>query len=580
VSAVELSAVEAFTAPLLASFATDPNSIARGGGLCPQGVGNGGTTDADCYVSATTDETGVDIINPSFDPVGVPHTFVFTCGPAVGADLIGNGATEPGSMGLPAGCYDVQATVKNESLGADPSIDFARCGYNTAHVTGSTANCNSTQSPLCPAAANGGAEPGTDQGHITGATDTILCATDDTGSGNGAFGQQVAVSINPGAPDSYLITFTGYTLVCGSPQSIPGVASTFIHAKQGTTKHITKTQANPGSPGTSCESGAPSDTNPGQGAVCPTGMTYLPGGTSGFALTASVGVEPVEVSLPVLEGVCQFAVQVEKKYIELNQLTLACVSPFNSGFTAGPPSTFTSTLLFSEGLKEFFGKACLLEAFASGIVVIKPTDCSQESGLIGTSAGFGTYECNNNVLEVVGVVPDAPVPITVTTTGPGGVSANLPGPSLISGGSNLCPASAGGVHSSIDTMTGPTGDVFLCPTGPGTGTVDACLASTADTQAGVCSNVVAFSYTVTAEGVQHELAALVTSGDVSPGVGKIVGALLRSASNLRGRSNCNGAAALYRLALRLVHIFTGHGVSTAAAAALNRDIQYLIMHCP
>jgi len=270
------------------TFATDPNSIARGGGLCPQGLNKGGPTDENCYVSATTDETGVDILDPSFDPVGVPHTFVFTCGPAT-ADLFGTGATEPTAFGTPAGCYDVQATVKNESLGADPSIDFARCGYNTAHVTGSTANCNSTQSPLCPA---GDDESNQDQGDITNSGDASACTSEDN---NVPFGQEMAIRINPGAPDAYLITFTGLTLPCGGTEAVnegPPLSKKIPGGKNG----IHSAQAFPGSTGNPCTSEF-SSTTASEGVQCPTGMTYLPspggGPTSGYAVTVTVGVLPM-----------------------------------------------------------------------------------------------------------------------------------------------------------------------------------------------------------------------------------------------------------------------------------------------
>jgi hypothetical protein len=361
------SAIHATTGPSPDLFATDPDSIARGGGVCTA------PTDEDCYASFTTDQTGATIVQDSTDPVGTAHTFVFTCGPAMG-DLAGSGATDPGYLGTPPGCYDVSATAIDQTTGRDTNIIAASCGYNAATIHNTLfpyTDCDSTQSPLCPAAPSDATSSG-DQGQITGAGDVTLCTSADAGS---PLGQRMDITISPGDPGHYLLAVTGYTLVCG-----PG------------------TGASADADDTPCTSK--------QGAMsapdvrCPTGMAYLSGGVNGFTLTASISVDPFEVLIPILEGVCQFVLQVEQTYV------------------------------------------------------------------------------------------------------------------------------------------------------------------------------------VTAESIQHELTALVASGFVSPKIGEILGVLLKSAGNLRAHGNCTGAAALYRLALRLVHIWTGHGVTPAGAAPLDDALQYLITHCP
>jgi hypothetical protein len=321
-------------------------------------------------------------------------------------------------------------------------------------------------------------------------------------------------------------------------------------------------------------------------------MTYVPGGPDGFDLTVSLGVPPFEATIPIAEGVCQFTVQVEKKYIEINKITIGCFLGSSSTLTTTP----SGTLLYSEGLKASLGPLCTLSAVATGIVIIKTTDCSQESGIIGKPApGFpgvdsthpATYQCVNNVLQVWGVVPDVPVPITYHATGPGGLSNVIPGPTLSTSGSNLCAAnsrnsssSAPGSAVGANPFGLPVLQTFLCPTGPGNGTVQACLAESSDTQPAGCSNFINFTYIVTAESIQHDLAALVTGGDVSQGIGRVFAMLLRAAANQRALGNCRGAATLYSLTLRLVHGLTGRGVSIAGAAVLSRDLQYLIAHCP
>jgi hypothetical protein len=361
---VGLNTVEAFTPPAPDLFATDPASIARGSGVCTA------PTDEDCYVSLTTDQTGATVVQDSTDRVGTSHTLIFTCGPAL-ADLAGSGASDPGPLGDPPGCYDVQAVARNPAAGRSTNITAASCGYNLATVSGSSSNCDSTQSPLCPAVPSD-ASRAADQGQVTGATDVSECASTDAAS---PLGQRVDLVFNPPDPATYLITVTGYTLPCGGA-----------------------TAAGADADDTPCTSTQGATSSP--DVRCPTGMTYLPPGGAGFALIESIGFDPFEAQIPILEGVCQFALQVEPTYV------------------------------------------------------------------------------------------------------------------------------------------------------------------------------------VTAESIQHELAALVTSGDVSLRIGRILVSLFETAATLRAHGNCRGAASVYTAALRLVHIFTGRGVSAAAAAALNRDLQYLITHCP
>jgi hypothetical protein len=118
-----------------------PGSIARGGGVCASPA-----TDPNCYVDATPDL--------AFNLIGTTHTVLFTCGLATGTDQTGGytPAGGPGTAGVSVvpGCYDVTASVLDETTGSAATFTFARCGHNSATLAGSTVNCAPYASPLCP----------------------------------------------------------------------------------------------------------------------------------------------------------------------------------------------------------------------------------------------------------------------------------------------------------------------------------------------------------------------------------------------------------------------------------------------
>jgi hypothetical protein len=81
-----------------------------------------------------------------------------------------------------------------------------------------------------------------------------------------------------------------------------------------------------------------------------------------------------------------------------------------------------------------------------------------------------------------------PIPVVFTATGPGALTPlALPGPTL----NGLCFGGLGPTTATIFTGF----NVFLCPTGPGSGTVQACISGqTIDTQPNICSNTLTFTY--------------------------------------------------------------------------------------
>ncbi len=471
-----------------------PNSISRTGGAC---VSN---TDPACYVS----------VNPAlaFNVVGTSHTVAFTCGAAVGpapaaldatgapipgvpttnntgatgalpTDLSGgtaNAAAPPVGPGLVPGCYDVTASVTDESTGSATAFTYAQCGSSAATINGSSVNCASYASPLCPI----GATTVSGTGAYCSLPDCVPGATAgscaSTGTppvveSNAPRSSQMQVSINPGAPHSYLFTFTGYTLLLDSCAAV----------------------TNPAGSGT-CTSTVPGATT---SAACPAGFTYRPGP---FSITENTFSPPFEAQVAAPDGVCQFTLTAEKKYIEITSLTLAPNGPC----VTGTPTA--SALTYAEGLKAFFGPSCQLVATATGVVILKSgVNCASEPPANGTPAsaaagpapaggGFpagSTYACTGDTLQVIipGITTlgGLSIPVNITVVG-GGAALSLPTPTL----GTLCTGS--NLGGTLATFTGTT--FFVCPSGPGVGSVKACTTSTIDTQPIVCSNTLAFNFTV------------------------------------------------------------------------------------
>jgi len=424
----------------------------------------------------------------AFNPIGIQHTETFTCGSGLTPSSTTPGfpgsptsPVGPGSVGFPGttvnlvpGCYNVTAAVTDETQGTASAFTSATCGNQVATVTTGTVNCASYASPICPVgqtATPASAAPGFNfcTGNpgptlTTGAT-VGTCPTGFTFtpafSGNPATctanavsaSNTMTVTLNPGAPHAYLITFTGYTPTQNGYPGTPGVAA------------------------------------------CAPGETFVPGP---FNLTISGSAPPQEVVTPVAAGVCQFTVAAEKKYVEITNVNLT------GPCTGGP-------VLFSEGLKSFFGPPCTLSAVALGTLILKSgVNCAQPVApgigpepVNNTPApaeyGVGAmYSCVGDTLSVINIPSSlffpAGLPITFTTTGPGGVSTQFPAVSL----NGLCagnPGSGSVVGSTVGTVT-------LCPTGFGGGSVKACFngyttpGGTINTQpTPVCSASINFTFT-------------------------------------------------------------------------------------
>jgi len=383
-----LPAASLASTPSAHAASAPTHSIAVGGGTCVS------PTDASCYVSS----------DPAiaFNLIGNPHTVTFTCGAATAPP----GLTYPG--GILPGCYDVTASVTDETSGAATTFTSATCGGVVAPINGSSVNCSSVASPLNP---NGVAPP----------------------PGNSS---TASVTINPGAPHAYLISWTGYT------GTIAG--------------------------------------------TCPAGMSI---NASAVTLTTATGGVPGAPVTAPAGTVCMFTVESEKKYVEINKIVIS--SPSGSPCAAGAAA---ATLIYSEAFKAYFGPGCTITAVAYGTVVLKTgVDCTSEPGYpspVPAPAEYGAgaeYTCTNNTLSVI-MIPSSiladvgTIPLTYSVSGLGGFTLSPPG--------GLCTAS--GYPASLTTYLGNT--VYFCPTGPGGGSIQACITGPINSQPSVCSNTLTFTY--------------------------------------------------------------------------------------
>jgi hypothetical protein len=396
---------------------------------------------------------GVGQLNPgpvAFNPIGTNHTVTFTCNNVITNGTFGAVLQSESPNGV---CFGVTASVQNSTTGDASVFTAGTCSGATGYVNSAVINC---QTPLFPASCGGisgiGAS-GTLNAALNACTYPITVAEEPaclnhggtvttTPSGTTANGvctagvdpdSQMSATINSGAPNVYTITVTGYV-----PAFYP----------------------------------------------IGTNIATCPAGTTGPTLV-SLGFFGFPTGGTVLA--CQFSVSVQKKYVEITNVTLA----------GGPCG---GQVTFSEGLKSFFGPSCTLTAVATGTTVIKTgVNCAVGAGepQTGTAAPaeFGTgatYSCINGTLSVVGIpstifANGITLPFNFTSTGPGALNSGLPGVTL----NGLCAGTTG-----ASTATNVS-SVTLCSTGLGSGTVQACYTggSTVNTQPPVCSAFLNFTFT-------------------------------------------------------------------------------------
>jgi hypothetical protein len=392
----------------------------------------------------------------AFNPLGTNHTVTFACENTFPAAGTGTLAT-----GIAPGCYGVTASVQNSTTGDAATFISASCANNSVSITSSTVQCQNALNTTCPPTAFSGGNyfaasgSGTCTATVTTAADATLCTnvggvlntsalpavcTFAASSAGGA-----AVTINSGAPDVYTVTFSGYV-----PAVFPAG---------------------------------------GGAAVCPAGTSGPASAPIGNNGGPSIGLGGTLA--------CQFFVSVQKKYVEITAVTTS------------PTSCPSEPIEFSEGLKAYFGPGCLISAAATGMTELKTgVSCTTladgttvEAGMTSSAAPaeFGSgalYNCVNGTLSVINIPSSTFAPtgltFTFTSSGPGSFNTGT-GVTL----NNLCAGVSNTLTSTTSSATGSS--VVLCPTGIGSGTVQACFLgnSTVNTQPQVCSANVSFTFTST-----------------------------------------------------------------------------------
>jgi hypothetical protein len=245
------------------------------------------------------------------------------------------------------------------------------------------------------------------------------------------------VQINPGAPHSYLIVFTGYT-----PPTPAG--------------------------------------------DCPEGFQRLAGP---FILTENLFLPPFEAPISVTPAVCRFTLISVVRYLEIVGLALNAVPA--SKLCGGPAALFPP-------LQGYLGPACHFNVSATGvtILVIGPgVHCTPPlPPLPPDLAALGpgvTIHCFPGILyAILSPVPGV-LPVSLDASGPASfVRVHSPLADTLFTRIGWC----AGVPQD-QPYTAPTGtDQVLCPTGRGSGFVQACFDSGINTQPIVCSPERRFVY--------------------------------------------------------------------------------------
>lgn len=305
----------------------------------------------------------------AFNPLGAQHTVTFTCGNSAALlSFPSSGST----AALPAGCYDVQASLVDITNGSGATFDSATCANVRVPVITSTVNCSPVQNPICsigfssvsggpchaatcpvgyvlsgtacqgPPDANGNCPTGATA--VTNSSGSVAYCVAAT-STNPTAANQVVLTFNSSAPHVYFVEVSGYV---------------------GTTA----------------------------AGTCPAGTT----------LVQDVPITPTGLPAVVVAAACQFSIRAEKKYIEATHLTII------------PIGTCTGSLIARVNNVDFVSP-CFFKVKATGMVILKTgVDCTNgtepSTGTSAIPAGFlpdpetliqPVYQCLNGVLSVIDV---------------------------------------------------------------------------------------------------------------------------------------------------------------------------------
>ena len=352
----------------------------------------------------------------AFNAIGAPHTFTFACGnfastltvPAAALPTPTpppTGSVPPGVAPAP-GCYDVSASVTDTTTGSTVTIDSAFCANSPASLSGGAVNCAPVTNPICAAgfqpSSSGQCFPcppgfsfsvGDSLCHTPPVGFPLVCPAGTTPILNGATPptpvdctkppfppsptavNEVTVTINPGAPHTYRIDFSGFV-------------------------------------GT------------GPFGTCPPGTT--PASNVNFAPPS--GVPPITGQLT--GPGCAFSVSAFKKYVEGTSLEIIPGSNCGGSIPTGQPSEFGGQACF------FIVRAAGIVILKTGVNCSDgsepatgtpaPAFSDELDGEVNPEVGddgglpplVPVYDCSNGSLEVKNI----PVPnISITLTATNGV---------------------------------------------------------------------------------------------------------------------------------------------------------------
>lgn len=354
--------------------------------------------------------------------IGQPQTFTFTCD-TLTAGLFGAGGTAEAPT-IPPGCYDVRGTVTDLATGSPATIQFGTCANVVAVVQGGSFDCSDVASPICPVGTIPAPVPGP----------TTPCAAYSPAIGSVAE-NTATMAINPGAPHSYVATFTGYI------------------------------------PTTSLGS-------------CPAGTTLV----QSTMLTETFGLPPASFPLGPVSA-CYFSVSADEKYVEITNVALR-TQPV--GTSCGGHVLYLAGSVFGHVCN------AVARTSGATVVKFQAAECPPGATTpIGLGSPPNPpfppgsyYSCNNDTLLVANIAMNGP-DLTFSAFGPGSFSRLHSRLADFLARIGLCAGVPGGT-----TATALPGAVLsICPTGIGTVSVQACLAPPLPfSQPPVCSNTIEFSF--------------------------------------------------------------------------------------
>ncbi len=293
----------------------------------------------------------------------------FTCGNSAGLLSFPTSGTQ---AAVPAGCYDVKASLLDITTGNAATFDSATCGNIRVAIITSTVNCAGAQNPICSVglASAGG-----------GSCQSSACPTGFAFSGTACQAPPNGSGVCP-SQSTAVTNAGGSVVVCIAASSTTATsANQVVVTFNSSAPHVYFVEV----------SGYVGTTSTG---TCPAGTT----------LVKDVPIAPSGLTPVVVAGACQFSVRAEKKYIEATRLTII------------PVGTCTGSLIARVNNVDFVSP-CFFKVKATGTVILKTgVDCTNgtepSTGSSAVPAGFlpdpetliqPVYQCVDGTLSVIDV---------------------------------------------------------------------------------------------------------------------------------------------------------------------------------